>query len=507
MESCPASQPDKRGFVFYIRYLGAELRRRPGRTALTALGLAVGVGLVVIVGALARGLDDAQEEVLEPLTGVGTDLSVSRPIAIPDDDGSAGGGPGGPFGQLSEREQRQLQRENREHTQSFNYSDLGEPGERFSEVSLLSSELSFPTSEVAEIRGLDGVEDAAASLTLKALNVKGKVPESGEAPIDPHGGPGGEGGFEFSAVSVSGVDVRKPGLATVTPDQITGGRYHSETPKRARGEAVVDLGFARQNDIGVGDETQVAGEEFEVVGLASAPLGSDASNAYLELGRLQQLSDREGRVNRIQVRADSTEAVAGLAAEIEGRIPGADVVTAADLADRVGGSLDDADDLSSKLGTALAIVALLAAFLIATLLTLSSVQKRIRELGTLKALGWRQRLVVRQVTGESLAQGALGGVLGAAIGIAGAAIIDAIGPTVEASVEEQSTGGFDPFAQAAGQGDVAAGSTDVVLGAPVDPGLLVLAIGLAIIGGLLAGAAGGLRAARLRPAEALRSAE
>jgi ABC-type antimicrobial peptide transport system permease subunit len=489
--------------VFYIRYLVAELRRRPARTALTALGLAVGVGLVVIVGALSKGLDDAQGEVLEPLTGVGTDLSVSRPLAVPDGDDSAGGGPGGPFGQLSEREQRQLQRENRGHTQSFNYSDLGEPGERFSKVSLLSSELSFPSSQVTEIRDLDGAEDAAASLTLKALRVEGEVPESGEAPIDPHGGPGGEGGFEFSAVSVSGVDVRKPGLGVVTPDQITKGRYLSETPKRARGEAVVDLGFARQNDIGVGDETEIGGEEFKVVGLASAPLGGDASNTYVELGRLQRLSDREGRINAIQVRADSADTVDGLAEEIAGQFPGADVVTAADLANRIGGSLADADDLSSKLGTALAIVALLAAFLIATLLTLSSVQKRIRELGTLKALGWRQRLIVRQVTGESLVQGALGGLLGAAIGIGGAAIIDAIGPTLEASVEGQSNGGLGPF----GQGNVTAGSTDVVLGAPVDPGLLALAIGLAIVGGLLAGAAGGLRAARLRPAEALRSAE
>jgi ABC-type antimicrobial peptide transport system permease subunit len=179
------------------------------------------------------------------------------------------------------------------------------------------------------------------------------------------------------------------------------------------------------------------------------------------------------------------------------------VVTAADLADRVGGSLDDAENLSGKLGAALAIVALAAAFLIATLLTLSSVQKRIRELGTLKALGWRQRLVVRQVTGESLVQGALGGLLGAAIGIAGAAIIDAIGPTLEASVEADSSAGFGTF----GQGVIATGSTDVVLGAPVDAGLLVLAIGLALLGGLLAGAAGGLRAARLRPAEALRSTE
>jgi putative ABC transport system permease protein len=487
--------------VFYIRFLGAELRRRPGRTALTALGLAVGVGLVVIVGALSRGLDDAQSEVLEPLTGVGTDLSVSRPIAVPGDDTA-----GGPFGQLSERDQRQLQRENEEHNRQFNFGELGEPGERFSEDSFLSTRLSFPTSEVADVRALDGVEDVAASLTLSATHIEGVVPESGAPPIGAraHGGEfGGAGGFELDNVSVSGIDVRNPGLAMVTPDQVTRGRYFSDTPDQARREAVVDLAYARQNDVGLGGETRVAGTDFVVVGLASAPLGGDAANVYVELGRLQRLSDREGRVNAIQVRAESADAVAAVEDEIARQLPGADVVTAADLAGRVGGSLDDADDLSSKLGTALAIVALLAAFLIATLLTLSNVQKRIRELGTLKALGWRQRLVVRQVTAESLVQGLLGGVLGAAIGIAGAAIITAIGPTLEASVEAQPSRGFGPF----GQGNVTAGSTDIVLGAPVDVGLLVLAIGLAIVGGLLAGAAGGLRAARLRPAEALRSAE
>jgi hypothetical protein len=310
---------------------------------------------VVIVGALSNGLDDAQDEVLEPLTGVGTDLSVSRPLTVPDDGGSSAVGPAGPFGQLSEREQRQLEREN-DNALNFDLADLGEPGERFSVDRFLATELSFPTSEVAEIRSLDGAEDAAASLTVTAVHIKGRVPAGG--------GPAGAalhgGNFDVTSVTVSGVDVRKPGLAMVTPGQITDGRYLSGTPEQARGEAVVDLAFARQNDIGVGDEVTVAGEEFEVVGLAGAPLGGDASNAYVELGRLQQLSDREGRANEIQVRADSADAVDGLAQRIAGQLQGAEVVTAADLADRVGGSLDDAENLSSKLGTALAIVALLA---------------------------------------------------------------------------------------------------------------------------------------------------
>jgi ABC-type antimicrobial peptide transport system permease subunit len=199
--------------VFYLRYIAAELRRRRGRTILTSLGLAVGVGLVVVVGALSRGLDDAQDKVLEPLTGVGTDLSVSRPIVVPDDDDSGGSDP---FGRLSAQEQRRLQRENREHNQQFNFAELGEPGERFSRDSFLSTELSFPASEVAKVRRLDGVEDASASLSLNAVHVEGTVPESGAPPVGPgaHGpGGGAQGGFELETLTVTGVDVRKPGLA------------------------------------------------------------------------------------------------------------------------------------------------------------------------------------------------------------------------------------------------------------------------------------------------------
>src|SRR3954454_18728223 len=64
--------------MFQLRYAASELRRRAGRTILTALGLAAGVGLVIGIIGVSQGLDDAQQNVLAPLKKVGTDVLVTR---------------------------------------------------------------------------------------------------------------------------------------------------------------------------------------------------------------------------------------------------------------------------------------------------------------------------------------------------------------------------------------------------------------------------------------------
>jgi ABC-type antimicrobial peptide transport system permease subunit len=379
--------------LFYLSYMLSELRRRRGRTILTALGLAVGVGLVVTVNALSTGLDRAQEKVLAPLTGVGTDLSVSRPIAV-----SNGNNGSGPFAGLSPKERAQLQEENGDARVGL--QNL-KPGERFSrDTFAATSQLSFPASEVSDVSRIEGVSAAAGGLTLSALHIEGTVPKNagqeqqgfGQAPV-PTQGPRNIG---LWPVTVSGVDQSHPELGAITSGQVTNGRYFSTS-----------------------DTTREA------------------------------------------------------------------IVT---------------KNLTSKIGTALGIVGLLAAFLIACLLTLSSVAGRIRELGTLKALGWRQRQVVRQVAGESVLQGMLGGLLGIALGIGGALLVGVLAPTLEATVAQAATQTFQPF----GQGAVPSESTSVQLDAPVSIGLLAAAVALAVLGRLLSGVVGGLRAARLRPADALR---
>jgi ABC-type antimicrobial peptide transport system permease subunit len=488
--------------VFYFSYIAAELRRRKARTLLTALGLAVGVGLVVTVNALSSGLDDAQQEVLKPLTGVGTDMSVTRPLKL------SGSG-------LSAAERAQLQKEN--GPVRIGLANRGKPGTHFSDDNFIATgQLSFPESEVAKIAQLKGAKDAAGGLTLTALHIEGTVPKrtsqpqvfSGPSPTT--GGP--PRNIDAQPMTVTGVDVSKPTLAAISPSQVTTGSYLRSGSAR---EAVLNTSYARRKNLHVGSTIKLKGKAFKVVGLARTPLGGQASDMYVKLDQLQSLSGRKGRVNTIYARASSTDTVSALASGIRHGFSGAQVTTSKELADRIGGSLEDTKNLTAKLGTALEIVGLVAAFLIASLLTLSSVTKRIRELGTLKALGWRQRQVVRQVTGESLAQSILGGALGAALGIGGAALITAIGPQLEASVAGPAAagpsagpgpgpGGGPGLVGTFGQGQIASGTTHVALSAPVGVQLLLLAIGLALAGGLIAGAVGGLRAARLRPADALR---
>ncbi len=494
--------------MFYARYVLAELRRRRGRTILTALGLGVGVALVVAVTSLSQGLSDAQDEVLKPLTGVGTDMTVTRPLNI------QGGGGGDPFANLSAEEREQLRAEN--GGARVGLANLGEPGETFSTDNFVTQQLSFSERKERQIADLDGVATAAGGLTLNAIHISGTVPET---TAQNQGGPpgGGAGGgpaggppdnIDIQNLTVSGVDQSAPGLGAVTEGQVRSGRYFSTGDAQ---EAILSVGYAKRKNLGLGDKVKLKGGSYRVVGIADPPLGGSSSDVYVKLEQLQEASDRESRVNTVYVRATDTDAVGSVSEEISEVLDGATVTTTEDLAERVGGSLVDAKNLANKLGTALAVVALAASILIAMLLTLSSVAKRTKELGTLKAIGWPQSKVVRQVSGESLVQGALGGVVGAVLGIGAAAVVSALGLTLQASVAAAGGGaggapaGGGPFGGAFGQGQVVSGTTDVVLKAPVSFGLVVLAIALSVLAGLLAGSVGGLRAARLRPAEALRN--
>ena len=129
-----------------------------------------------------------------------------------------------------------------------------------------------------------------------------------------------------------------------------------------------------------------------------------------------------------------------VAAAIHKELPGAQVLTDKQLSGQVTGSLSNAHTLATHLGGALAVIVLLAAFLIAALLTLSSIAKRVREIGTLRAIGWSRGRVVRQIVAETVGIGILGGILGVASVSRVCAVIGAVGPALTSTSSVTAVG-------------------------------------------------------------------
>ena len=206
--------------MFYLSYLFSELRRRRGRTFLTALGLGLGVGLVVTVAALSDGLDKAQDEVLAPLTGVGTDLSVTRPLQIDQDRtaaaraarASASATCPSPSGAGSSARTAPCARISR---------DLGEPGEKFTDTNFTSRpQLSFADTRTAKLAGA-GRSERRRRRTHPQPRDRVRHGAGGHraaAGFGPGGGGAGAGppeNIDFDSSSVSGVDPAHP--ATSAP--------------------------------------------------------------------------------------------------------------------------------------------------------------------------------------------------------------------------------------------------------------------------------------------------
>jgi ABC-type antimicrobial peptide transport system permease subunit len=292
------------------------------------------------------------------------------------------------------------------------------------------------------------------------------------------------------------VDTSDLDLGPLSAAQITAGRSLTGDDATAK-VALVTRAYAKQSSLKVGETKKIDGKEFTVVGVVALPSGSSASDLYIPFAWAQTLSDHDGKVNQIYVKADSATVIASVKGEIKDLLPKATVTTSSDLASQVSGSLSSASALADRLGTWLSVAALVAAFAVASLLTVSTVSRRVREFGTLKALGWKGRRIVAQVLGESMVQGVIGAVLGVGLGVLTARLIAAFSPALEATMDSAQPAG-PPGMQQAAQ------SVSVALTTPVSLRLVGVAVGLALAGALIAGGFGGWRASRLRPADALR---
>ena len=606
--------------MFQRGYLLQELRRRWGRTLVTALGLAVGVGLVLGIIGLSQGLSEAQTAVLQPLSSIGTDILVTRVATstatsngapnggAPNNGGGGffanpggGGGGGGAAVGLNganASDATALLAENSNVTTDL--SKLGPAGTQFTHDFFLSSTLlSFPSDALTATVNVPGVASATAGLTQLVEHQTGTVPtqtatfvtggetltatttpapltdaeqaavqtclqnsgvrigERGQATatVTPKtgGGPApapggapdsglrfGRGGGAFQAClparfqqytasittarrsisqavnppstdinttsyTAAGIDPASPTSGLVTTSQLVAGHWLG-TGSAAANQILLNQSYASQHADGVGSQLPINGAMYTVVGLVKPTLTGTIADVYFPLSTIQNLAGKPGRITQILVKVKDASQVNTVANRIQAELPGATVITTQSLANQVTGSLKDVKKLADSLGGALGVIVVAAAFVIAMLLTLSSVGKRVREIGTLRAIGWSRGRVVRQIVAETVGIGLVAGALGIALGFGASAAVAAFSPTLTANTVGVSTFQGSSLSSLFGQSTQAVTTTSTIhLTAPIHPLTLVIGVGLAVLGGLIAGGVGAARAARLSPSEALRN--
>jgi putative ABC transport system permease protein len=468
---------------FFLTYLHRELRRRRRQAILIAIGLGVGIGLVATVSAASAGVSDAQGAVLHSLYGIGTDVTVTTASKPPPNPSTSRG-----------------------HVGSFS------PGSRAQKVDYLHPAPGLGGLDASSVTSISRLHDvAAAAGGLSLQDTQFTVPS--QAQIAANGGKPPASAFG-TTITVDGIDLQHLGLGPFASGKITSGRAFTASDASSN-VAVVDSSYAKSSKLRVGSTVTAAFTKFKIIGITEQPQGGGSVDVYIPLSRAQALatsptaSSFHGKVNTIYVTAASASDTGTVQAEISRLLPSATVTSSSSLASQVSGSLASAASLITDLGRWLAIVVLIAAFAVASLLTMAAVTRRVRELGTLKALGWKSRRIVAQLMAELLVVGIAGAAIGIALGFAGAGVIDAIAPKLSATVSSNpgSAPATNTIAGAGGvQHPIAQGAEhtiEVHLSAHLTLSVIALAVVLAIAGALIAAAVGGWRAARLRPAAAL----
>jgi putative ABC transport system permease protein len=220
-----------------------------------------------------------------------------------------------------------------------------------------------------------------------------------------------------------------------------------------------------------GEPLQVAGEPFQVVGIYESDSWFENGAMIVPLATLQKMMGREGQVTGFLIRAKASDSqfISQLRQRIEKTIPGVAAMPARDHVQS-----DTQIRLASAMAWATAIVALVLGSVGMLNTMLMSIFERTREIGILRAVGWRRSRVLALILGEALAIALLGAVLGMVLAVIGLRALT-LAPTAR--------GFIDPN---------------------LPPAVLVIAlamgVGLSVLGGFYPAA----RAAALEPTEALR---
>jgi len=291
--------------------------------------------------------------------------------------------------------------------------------------------------------------------------------------------------------TVLGVDVNQPAIGPAKArDWVVEGRFLQPSDIRM---AVVDKHYAAFFGLKPGDEVKIAGEPFNIVGIVEAQVGSQAAaaNFYIPLADAQMLAHLNPDViNQIYVRVAQATMVADVVQQSRAALGEVSATTEQSIVQVMGGIAL----VSQRFAGVASFVTLLGGLVLTGLALSASVAERKREIGVMKAVGWTAAEVRRYFVIEGLTISMAGALVGVLMGWLS---IMALG---QIPIDLSALNANIPLNLAAAP----AVPETLTLPATITIIPLLLALGVAIIGGLAASWLAARRAANLKPAEALR---
>jgi len=252
---------------------------------------------------------------------------------------------------------------------------------------------------------------------------------------------------------------------------ISGRRFRDGVPEVILGKSLA--GDLKKN---VGDILPIQGSNFTVVGVFHGGSALEEGAVIMPLDQMQIISSMQGKVTAFHVRLKPIPAgeeydhyVHRAETEIEAAVPGVHADPAADRA-----ANNQLVQLAHSVAWGTSSIALFIGILGIANTMAMSVFERTREIGILRALGWKGRHVILLILTEAAALGLTGGLLGILVGWGSLRVLSALPQTAS------------------------------VVSASVSPLHLAESLVIAVASGLLAGAYPAWRGAHLSPVEALR---
>jgi putative ABC transport system permease protein len=199
------------------------------------------------------------------------------------------------------------------------------------------------------------------------------------------------------------------------------------------GEAIIDRNVAEKSGVELGDEVEILGEEFEVVGFSEETSSLVNSVAFISMNDFEELRGSYDTFSFLLAKVSAGESPEVVADRIQARVRDVTAQTRGDFARQ---ERKVVKDMSTDVITIMNLIGFLIGLAVVALTVYTATLSRRKEYGVLKALGASNRVLYRAV----LAQALISVTFGFAIGLAITLILSAIVPRLGLSMVLEVSG-------------------------------------------------------------------